>query len=947
MAFDGTAARPLWGIGGGDQAREMSAAEVIRYHCHSQLALLRRAALNGDKPSLWADDGNRHEWIVALDAGKVDHHDLHAAIFNDWTYMGTIVRKQAGLDNGLRVMAGLEPIAALTAGGSWNGTAGSGIGAALTAPTTGSSGDTGYTAKTALRSLHPPHETAHNGETLTFAFMAMHIVNGVQKLTFRLEGGTSEDVTEWSYDSNRDIWAYHATASSSDNSAYDGVAELEVTATAATAGQGGVITGFEVNFDDGDTLPNDRRFASAADGSSSNDGRDNVGFGLSGAALTDNGDGTSNVESTGDFSGYTASANHTDFIALNNGSTWRLFEIDAKVDSDNITIKATTLDGLNDALWTSETVSSSTGPTALLGDAWRKGATAGGMYIYCDEGNNKWEESLGTGYPSASYDRWVTVTRYPGLDAGDAKITPMAVNNRPFSGTNTLTWRIRVLGMHLTTNGATLPVTNSWFLNNGGDTTDGPVLWFDTCTSDNCYTSAGGIRMHTGTYWNRIFYTDCDLSEMSQPFLGCATRTNNDDLVRNCTGDQIDADLCPGAGCVWKVTGSNLDKAQFDATNTDHVDGWQPRDNNVSDNIVYGLTLLDGITAQPFLSRNENVDNTVIAGCVMRGTDYPQQSQLLRGLKTGSGMVHNTHLGTGLALDLSDTGSVDGEWLADADCFRLMFNVLQWATCSNTQSITDGVDTFGATWEGFFDGIEYHTGTGEEPEVSYNHFVNQWPTYTGSGDGTQNEIGESISSNIPASRFTGNAVSAANNQDGGDVISSPTGTAVANYRPLSGITLVPSGDALIEYDVTAGASGSALANDGTDEIGALQALADPPSVTSLSPNSAARNQTGVDITVNVTDAVDGAAVTFSGTGITVNSTTFVNSTKLTANIDLAADATLSYRDVTVTNPDTQADTKSSGFRVLGAGGLPDSDAFPAAGSLMMQRVLPRKKKMGK
>lgn len=815
----------------------MTAAEVIRFHAHSQLVLMARAAENGDKPAIWADEQNHMEWIVGLDAGAVDFHDLHAAIFNGWSYLGTLIRKQAGLDNRLRAMAGLEPIAALTAGGSWDGTAGSGISVALTAPTVGSGGDTGYTAKTAIRTLHPPFETAHNGETLTFSFMAMHVVNGVEKMTFRLEGGTSEDATEWSYNAERDIWAYHATASAADNDAHDGQAELEVTATPNTAGAGGVITGHVVNFDDGNTLPNHRRFASAGDGDAANDGRDNLGLSLSGAAYTYAAD-VGTVTSAGAFSGYTPSANHDDFLALNNGSVWRLFRVSGKTSDNAVTVVATTLDGLNDALWTSsETVSSSDGPTALLGDAFRKGATAGGLHIYCDEGNNKYEESLGTGYPSASYNRWIVVQRYPGLDDGDAKITPMAANNRPFDGSASFPWLVCIDDMLLTTNGATLPVSNSWFLQNGGNTTDGPRIWFKGCTSSDCYTSAGGIAFYTPTYWNRVYFTDCAFTEMDGPFLGSSVRTNCETLARNCSADQIDGDMSAGGSTLWKVTGSNLDKALFDATNTDHVDGWQPRNNNVSDNIIYGMVLLDGITAQPFLSRNELVHNVIIAGCVMRGTDYPQQSQLIRGLQTGSGLVHSTHLGTPLKLDLSDTGSSDGGWLADADCFRIMFNVIQFVGCYNTQSIDDGVNpAFAETWEGFFEGIEYHTSTGEEPEVSYNHFVNQWPTYTGSGDGTQNEIGESISTNIPSSRFTGNTVSEANNQDGGDVITSPTGTSLTGYRPVSGISLVPSGDALIGYDVAADSGAAALANDGTDEIGGLQYVA-APSLATASPVS--------------------------------------------------------------------------------------------------------------
>ena len=59
-----------------------------------------------------------------------------------------------------------------------------------------------------------------------------------------------------------------------------------------------------------------------------------------------------------------------------------------------------------------------------------------------------------------------------------------------------------------------------------------------------------------------------------------------------------------------------------------------------------------------------------------------------------------------------------------------------------------------------------------------------------------------------------------------------------------------------------------------------------------------------NITINGTGFLSGAVASFSGTGITVNSTTFNSATKVTANIDIAAGATTGARDVTVTNPDT-------------------------------------------
>jgi hypothetical protein len=69
--------------------------------------------------------------------------------------------------------------------------------------------------------------------------------------------------------------------------------------------------------------------------------------------------------------------------------------------------------------------------------------------------------------------------------------------------------------------------------------------------------------------------------------------------------------------------------------------------------------------------------------------------------------------------------------------------------------------------------------------------------------------------------------------------------------------------------------------------------------------------------VNGSGFVNGAglAATFSGTGITVNSTTFVSATQLTANITIASNATVAARDVTVTNPDAGVATCSGCFTV--------------------------------
>jgi len=88
-----------------------------------------------------------------------------------------------------------------------------------------------------------------------------------------------------------------------------------------------------------------------------------------------------------------------------------------------------------------------------------------------------------------------------------------------------------------------------------------------------------------------------------------------------------------------------------------------------------------------------------------------------------------------------------------------------------------------------------------------------------------------------------------------------------------------------------------------------------PAIASVSPTSGHQGTT-IDVTVTGSHFVSGALVSFTGTGITVNSNTFVDSSHVTANITIAANATVSSRDVTLTNPDAQADTCAGCFDVM-------------------------------
>ncbi|MFC1852829.1 putative Ig domain-containing protein, partial [candidate division CSSED10-310 bacterium] len=96
---------------------------------------------------------------------------------------------------------------------------------------------------------------------------------------------------------------------------------------------------------------------------------------------------------------------------------------------------------------------------------------------------------------------------------------------------------------------------------------------------------------------------------------------------------------------------------------------------------------------------------------------------------------------------------------------------------------------------------------------------------------------------------------------------------------------------------------------------AFEVRAAVPTVTSCDPVQGNQGSS-LSVTINGDDFQDGAASDF-GAGITVNSTTFNSETQLTANITIASGATLGFRTVTVTNPDTQADDLADAFKVMG------------------------------
>jgi hypothetical protein len=93
-----------------------------------------------------------------------------------------------------------------------------------------------------------------------------------------------------------------------------------------------------------------------------------------------------------------------------------------------------------------------------------------------------------------------------------------------------------------------------------------------------------------------------------------------------------------------------------------------------------------------------------------------------------------------------------------------------------------------------------------------------------------------------------------------------------------------------------------------------------PTATSTSPSSRAQGASGQTVAIKGTnfESGTGLAASFSGTGITVNSTSFVSSTEVSANITIASSASTGARNVTVTNPDTTSATGTGIFTVSAA-----------------------------
>jgi hypothetical protein len=144
------------------------------------------------------------------------------------------------------------------------------------------------------------------------------------------------------------------------------------------------------------------------------------------------------------------------------------------------------------------------------------------------------------------------------------------------------------------------------------------------------------------------------------------------------------------------------------------------------------------------------------------------------------------------------------------------------------------------------------------------------------------------------------AVNGANFQSGATTSVSGTGVTVVSTTFVSGVRLT------IKVKATATAPIGARNVTVTTGVGSAACAAcltinPAPKPTSTSPNKGAR---GATLSVNILGSnFRGGAIAKLGAGITVNSITFVSSTKLTAKITIASGTTTGVRTVKVVNPD--------------------------------------------
>jgi len=155
-----------------------------------------------------------------------------------------------------------------------------------------------------------------------------------------------------------------------------------------------------------------------------------------------------------------------------------------------------------------------------------------------------------------------------------------------------------------------------------------------------------------------------------------------------------------------------------------------------------------------------------------------------------------------------------------------------------------------------------------------------------------------------------------------------------NASTLTANVAVSAGALAGAYDVTV----TVGTNSGTG-TGAFTITA-PPAIGVLSPASLRQGDTGVNVTINGTNFVNGCSVQFNGTGLTLNSVSYVGPTQLTANVSIAPNAPIGGQTLTIVNPDGGSTTGGSFAITVTAKTIPGAVTFMNVTNTSMTLVLP-------
>jgi urease gamma subunit len=190
---------------------------------------------------------------------------------------------------------------------------------------------------------------------------------------------------------------------------------------------------------------------------------------------------------------------------------------------------------------------------------------------------------------------------------------------------------------------------------------------------------------------------------------------------------------------------------------------------------------------------------------------------------------------------------------------------------------------------------------------------------TGSAGTFTVNTGPSVTSTNPSSRPQGAAFQTVTIKGAGFVSG-----ATSSFGPgvtVNSTTFKSSGELSVKISVESGASVGPRTvtvtnpDSGSGSLANAFAVNAAPNLESINPSSRAQGASGQTITVKGTGFATGASASFSGSGITVESTTFVSSTELTAKISISSFASTGARTVTVTNSDGGSDSLGGAFAV--------------------------------